>query len=45
MFVLLGSYGATIGQPAYYVPADLTQDGVVDGEDLTLVLTNYGVTY
>ena len=45
MLLVLGAYGSTIGETAYRVQADLTQDGFVDGDDLTEVMDNYGTSY
>ena len=37
--------GSSIGEPAYWTPADLTQDGTIDEADLDIVLGHYNQEY
>jgi len=38
------AYGTTSGSPGYNADADQDKDGDVDGNDLTIISTNYGAT-
>ena len=40
--MLLAAFGSSIGDPAYFPPADLDGSGGIDLADLATLLANYG---
>jgi hypothetical protein len=38
------AFASQFGQPRYYAPADLDEDGIVDGNDLAYVASRFGQT-
>ena len=43
--LVLAAFDTVIGGNGYCVPADLTQDGYIDGNDLSQVMDHYNTSY
>ncbi|NOX58546.1 MAG: hypothetical protein GXP29_06770 [Planctomycetes bacterium] len=45
VLLVLAHFDSMFGDPVYFVRADLNEDGVVDADDLAVVLDNYNADY
>lgn len=45
VMLVLAHFDSMFGEPEYFVRADLNEDGVVDGADMTIILDNYNTDY